>query len=879
MGQFHGLQVLNRLPLPVLIVLGLALGGLVSLIPSPQAQAARNTTYICDRYVVSSGSVTRPEGTYYTYEYGLVGNDSARYQNGETGSRINGPDADCQNWDDGVTCLSAVGQDRNLMWGCNGEVNYDNAWYRSQFGGRSATRVFLGTPIRTPADKENYNPAVLDGDPSRAAPGITAQKIHPFGSINDASIAIINGDPLFCVGLSFLHPGCRFDVRNDGVNGTPGAWAGYLNGAYPGDADRAIQNINATYRGSVWQDDSSVPLQNLASGGSFRLQLEGVNTQDPWFSCTPVWSNGNAPSSSNSNCYNPPNFPNSKAGVFITYFVPVGTPTNQPPQGTVNGTCAPNPRVSGRITDADNSSPIFYEVYRDALPGWGGTKIGEGYTSGSGDYSVNVPQNVAATDRNYYVVAQNVISAGNNQSVLIGSVRFSCTINCEANVLTNSPGIDSPAPNESFRIEVSYTSSTSISAGAIFSASPALGGITNGAAVAFSPSPSTSGTMTRTLPGAPAGEYTVTILVGNAGVGLIDTCTITVKVANKPYFRVWTNDIKAGGGFLNTSGQCIKDGNGMATIIGYGGSQGTTPPNSDRFSGASSEYAVFALGEVRNFFSAAMRSPRTFDTGRWPTPPHGLTFANARIEGLTSNGPTTSDPADGYKVANYGGASQIDYCTQDWFNPDTLSDNRETLPVNYFFTTAAGTGAEATIVPANSTASQFQINNTGGNINRPRAIMVLKDMPVVITGNIIANNNQTLYIIAEGDIRIAKNVTQIDAVLISKKRIITCVESDTGSVGNLFTANQLYSECGGQSSAQKLTIRGALVAREVKLLRTYGTRESATENQPYVTSGGVFNAAAEEIIFDPTLYTGNSAIKGLRQPSQIDFMTSLPPIL
>ena len=131
-----------------------------------------------------------------------------------------------------------------------------------------------------------------------------------------------------------------------------------------------------------------------------------------------------------------------------------------------------------------------------------------------------------------------------------------------------------------------------------------------------------------------------------------------------------------------------------------------------------------------------------------------------------------------------------------------------------------------------------------------------------------------MYIIAAGNIKIAKGVNYINAVLISKKRIITCTEDD----GSLIPKNQLYNQCGGNDPDRKLVIRGAVIAQELKLLRTYGTRLLSQQNEGYST--GSPNAAAEEIIFDPTLYTTNPAIKTPEKANtQIDFITSLQPIL
>jgi hypothetical protein len=359
----------------------------------------------------------------------------------------------------------------------------------------------------------------------------------------------------------------------------------------------------------------------------------------------------------------------------------------------------------------------------------------------------------------------------------------------------------------------------------------------------------------------PAGEYSYTASVSTTS-GLSDTCGGDFEIAAKPYFKVWTNDVKVGGGFKEEDGSCTVTGE--ATVIGYGGDD-----NTNTFRGASAELAVFALGEVRNYFSTSNRGSRG---GAEPTPPHGWTFANAQLPGVSGNNPS---PGDTNKVVDYGGKSGMSRCVDDWF--DTVPDTAQNLPSNYFYTTAAGSGSEAAAVVATRNTGVFEIrSNPYGNVNRPRAIYVPNDTPVVITQDITANNGNTLYIIATGDIRIAKNVNLVDAVLISKSRVITCTEAN----GDLIASADLYAQCGGSGSSGKLTIRGAVIANEIKLLRTFGTRNNSVQDELYFDSTSFFNAAAEEIIFDPTLYRSPSA---LRTPAaaktQIDFMTSLPPIL
>ncbi len=104
----------------------------------------------------------------------------------------------------------------------------------------------------------------------------------------------------------------------------------------------------------------------------------------------------------------------------------------------------------------------------------------------------------------------------------------------------------------------------------------------------------------------PAGSYSYTAYVTVTIDGIVyrEDCPGILRIAAKPYFKVWSNDVHVGGGFNQGETQCTVRQED-ATIIGYGGDDLV-----NRFIGSSGEYGVSALGEIRNFFSAGRRSPR-----------------------------------------------------------------------------------------------------------------------------------------------------------------------------------------------------------------------------------------------------------------------------
>lgn len=328
-----------------------------------------------------------------------------------------------------------------------------------------------------------------------------------------------------------------------------------------------------------------------------------------------------------------------------------------------------------------------------------------------------------------------------------------------------------------------------------------------------------------------------------------DDCDKRVVIAAKPYFKVWSNDTQVGGNFAGANGQCspaIVTGQEDATVIGYGG-DGIT----DIFRGSSTEFGLSTLGEIRNFFSASQRSPRNANQTTWPTPPHGLTFANAQIDGISS-----PDPRDPNKVVNYGGFSGQASCATNWLG--LVSDETpQTMNNSININTVSGT-------VRNTATGTVRIS--GGTVTQPTAIFLTEADNVIIEGNIGVDADSTLYIITDGNIKVQSDVGAIYAALITTKTLETCTQDN----GAAWAQADLYANCNRQ-----LNIRGAVIANQIKLRRTFGTRHSSVQNEPAIP-----NAAAEQIIFDTALYTIRPGFETPpSQKSEIDFMTSLPPIL
>ena len=139
-------------------------------------------------------------------------------------------------------------------------------------------------------------------------------------------------------------------------------------------------------------------------------------------------------------------------------------------------------------------------------------------------------------------------------------------------------------------------------------------------------------------------------------------------------------------------------------------------------------------------------------------------------------------------------------------------------------------------------------------------------------------------VVTGGNIYIAPGVTQLDGIYVAKAtnatngKIYTC-----GTPVSSFAPmpiSSLYTSCNNQ-----LTINGAFVANQVKLMRTYGSlrNDRAGAPGPCANAGipsTLGTCSAEVFNFSPELYLSNQPIKKQGNGANVfDALTSLPPVL
>lgn len=319
------------------------------------------------------------------------------------------------------------------------------------------------------------------------------------------------------------------------------------------------------------------------------------------------------------------------------------------------------------------------------------------------------------------------------------------------------------------------------------------------------------------------------------------------EVSDRPYMRVYGNDIMAGGDFTGTS--CRDDNGG---VFGY--QSGNSAKR-----GSAAQLAIIANNIVNGFNSAALRS------SPMPVPraPNGLTFANTP------------------SLGSFGGSLCATNFFDDTQHPDGHAD-KETVsgPVTRSVNSLS---RPQTKVNGNLTLT------SSGSFTGKRAVYV--DGDVFINGNIAYDQSSyasaipNFSLIVKGNIYIAPTVTQLDGLFVAQPEsngaageIYTCA---TG-IGNPVGRPQLYNVCGGaqhdnSSPDRQLVINGSFVAKYVYFMRTHGSlRDSSGSNEAQTKAN-----AAELFRFSPEMYLSVPAFKetGGSGAGGYDYITTLPPIL
>ncbi len=336
-------------------------------------------------------------------------------------------------------------------------------------------------------------------------------------------------------------------------------------------------------------------------------------------------------------------------------------------------------------------------------------------------------------------------------------------------------------------------------------------------------------------------SFTISPVSQNGGSDTEQRC---VHVAAKPYFRVFSGDIMAGGGFKNSSGSCTL--NSRAAIIGW------NKGSSANYAGAGVQYAAQAMHQI--FEVATSSAPGG-------SRPSGHSFANSNS--------TYNNPSNG----RYGGYFGSVQCIPDYFGsgPSTYTNLNST-------STLSG-ALNGTYYKSNG-----NLRIDGASIAPNSKATVYVDGNVFISGNITYGGSGSwtvssipnFRLIVKGSIFIENDVTQLDGLYVAQPdagdsvggRIYTCQTSASPYVP-LSLSGQLASQCN-----TKLTVNGAFIADQVWLMRTNGTLKQADagDNPGTANIAEVFN-------LNPAFWISQPLDGSSSSSSRYDSITSLPPIL
>lgn len=338
-------------------------------------------------------------------------------------------------------------------------------------------------------------------------------------------------------------------------------------------------------------------------------------------------------------------------------------------------------------------------------------------------------------------------------------------------------------------------------------------------------------------------------------VAMFTVLPATALADTKTYFKVFSGDVFAGGWFDSGASSCsTSDPNYKIATSSNRFPGGILAFSTASRQGASTNLGGFAMGLIEG-----QASPQfgffTSNTG------HNLaTFSN-----------TNSDSGSWGGV--FAGDTPQLHCIPDYYT------TKQNNPTNL------GTANAVDLASLNS--KQYIVTPTGASVNLSAAattIAVDKKITLFVNGNAYigsdikyaanynADNAPKLTIVVKGNIYIDPAVAQIDGFYIAQPTggsqngsIWTCHDATTTSPDGYWI---------GSNCNNKLTVNGALSAKEIVFVRTKGDLASAPANE---TSGS--NNIAEVINYVPSaVVNGPFFNPSASQSLKIDSVISLPPV-
>lgn len=524
--------------------------------------------------------------------------------------------------------------------------------------------------------------------------------------------------------------------------------------------------------------------------------------------------------------------------------------------------------ITGDATDPQGVTSVNIEI-RNNVGGW---DLIQTLSNHTGSFSVLFPDNYKdAMYRTIRVTAINnsTGTTGPAASNGVGTIDVPPCIPPSCSLSTNPSTVE---PNVQFNLVLTWLYSPgglgrpiSPSGRASFNGGPQKSGTSvpptsnSGGGITFNPAESVVSAGTYNSNGA---------LIYNNGVANVSVpcnngSNFIISVATRPYFKIYGNDAMAGSTFANVN-TCSGTANTSATFIGFNPAGTTIPGGAFNYQhGAGAQYALFALGTIVEVPSSALR-PYNFDNtnlgGIGPTNiyPSRQSFSNVSSAGIV-------------KGSDYGGDSGISRCMPDFWS--------KAPSPSIFDSVEIGSDGIAALQPTSGVIATIKVN-----ITRPfkQVVYIDGDARIEDGKNIQysnftnADNASNLTVIVRGNLYIDNDTTRLDGTYIAQPRpggaggglIITCFESSGN--GRAFTDTEVATQCN-----RKLTVNGALIAKQVIPLRTNGHyRDGVIPELPGSSS------IAEEFDFGPEIYLQppNLTDTNTANKSKYDAINVLPPV-
>ncbi len=315
---------------------------------------------------------------------------------------------------------------------------------------------------------------------------------------------------------------------------------------------------------------------------------------------------------------------------------------------------------------------------------------------------------------------------------------------------------------------------------------------------------------------------------GPGGPGAID-------VTSKPYVKFYGNDVFAGGSYGST---CTVAGSASARGNGLFG----TPANHSTYTGAASELAIFAIGQIDGVLPGSEDTTRSSVTA--------LSFANTAVG-------SGSKPFGGY----FGNT----LCADDYWAEKPTTITRLASP-NITSDSYAGNPGAQRVDVSTLPSGVYQFSGqlhifASGQVPAGKRVTLYVDGTTVI-GN-VAGATSIAYapgpwatiddiplvkVVTRGNMYVDDNVTQIDGMYVAVQNPTTA-PTPSGEIHtcSFFNAglNLVYPSLNQSAVAthcgRNLTINGAFISKRVHLLRVAGNIGGYIPAQPTISAPTVTN--------------------------------------